>query len=305
MATNFLHEVKNNNGKFPREILLKAIEKMDEIIPELLEILEYTLKNAENLAEEEDYIGHIYALYLLAQFREQSAFPIICSLLNMPYEILDKLLGDMITEGMPSILASVFNGDVKLLKSIIENEEIDEFIRSSALESLVTLVAQGIITRDEVVSYLQNLFHGGLKREYSYVWDALVGCNYHIYPEETIKDIELAYDDDLVDPLSISFGEIKEQLGKSKQSVLDELLEDQRYQLIDDTIRELEYWACFEQEGNKGEPELYHLENSNLEQESIQKVRTELYRSEHKVGRNDPCPCGSGKKYKKCCGINQ
>lgn len=23
--------------------------------------------------------------------------------------------------------------------------------------------------------------------------------------------------------------------------------------------------------------------------------------SEPKVGRNDPCPCGSGKKYKKCC----
>lgn len=24
----------------------------------------------------------------------------------------------------------------------------------------------------------------------------------------------------------------------------------------------------------------------------------------HKVGRNDPCPCGSGNKYKKCCGRN-
>ena len=23
-----------------------------------------------------------------------------------------------------------------------------------------------------------------------------------------------------------------------------------------------------------------------------------------KIGRNDPCPCGSGKKYKKCCGRN-
>ena len=23
---------------------------------------------------------------------------------------------------------------------------------------------------------------------------------------------------------------------------------------------------------------------------------------DHKIGRNDPCPCGSGKKYKKCCG---
>ena len=27
-----------------------------------------------------------------------------------------------------------------------------------------------------------------------------------------------------------------------------------------------------------------------------------IVRKEKKVGRNDPCPCGSGKKYKKCCG---
>jgi preprotein translocase subunit SecA len=26
--------------------------------------------------------------------------------------------------------------------------------------------------------------------------------------------------------------------------------------------------------------------------------------AEKKAGRNDPCPCGSGKKYKKCCGKN-
>jgi preprotein translocase subunit SecA len=30
-----------------------------------------------------------------------------------------------------------------------------------------------------------------------------------------------------------------------------------------------------------------------------------IKRSHEKVGRNDPCPCGSGKKYKKCCGINE
>ncbi|MBR6014599.1 MAG: SEC-C domain-containing protein, partial [Firmicutes bacterium] len=28
-------------------------------------------------------------------------------------------------------------------------------------------------------------------------------------------------------------------------------------------------------------------------------------REEPKIGRNDPCPCGSGKKYKKCCGANK
>jgi SEC-C motif-containing protein len=30
--------------------------------------------------------------------------------------------------------------------------------------------------------------------------------------------------------------------------------------------------------------------------------RPTTVRNEQKVGRNDPCPCGSGKKYKKCCG---
>jgi hypothetical protein len=29
-----------------------------------------------------------------------------------------------------------------------------------------------------------------------------------------------------------------------------------------------------------------------------------IVREEPKVGRNDPCPCGSGKKYKKCHGAN-
>ncbi len=27
------------------------------------------------------------------------------------------------------------------------------------------------------------------------------------------------------------------------------------------------------------------------------------YVAPYKPGRNDPCPCGSGKKYKKCCGM--
>ena len=35
-----------------------------------------------------------------------------------------------------------------------------------------------------------------------------------------------------------------------------------------------------------------------------QRSSTTYVRAEKKVGRNDPCPCGSGKKYKKCCGAN-
>jgi len=32
-------------------------------------------------------------------------------------------------------------------------------------------------------------------------------------------------------------------------------------------------------------------------------IKKPIKRSSQKVQRNDPCPCGSGKKYKKCCGV--
>ncbi len=43
-------------------------------------------------------------------------------------------------------------------------------------------------------------------------------------------------------------------------------------------------------------------ENSDLSGESVNGPSRPVIHSEEKVGRNDPCPCGSGKKYKKCHG---
>jgi len=46
--------------------------------------------------------------------------------------------------------------------------------------------------------------------------------------------------------------------------------------------------------------------NSILSEEKCKELRMKLHADSHitvdKVGRNDSCPCGSGKKYKKCCG---
>lgn len=33
-----------------------------------------------------------------------------------------------------------------------------------------------------------------------------------------------------------------------------------------------------------------------------EKKKKQPVRTEKKIGRNEPCPCGSGKKYKHCCG---
>ncbi len=34
---------------------------------------------------------------------------------------------------------------------------------------------------------------------------------------------------------------------------------------------------------------------------ALEDIQLPYWRDSPKIGRNDPCPCGSGKKYKKCC----
>ena len=50
-----------------------------------------------------------------------------------------------------------------------------------------------------------------------------------------------------------------------------------------------------------------HSDQNYYSEEELKKLYKEqkestTIRKGKKVGRNDPCPCGSGKKYKKCCG---
>jgi preprotein translocase subunit SecA len=41
---------------------------------------------------------------------------------------------------------------------------------------------------------------------------------------------------------------------------------------------------------------------SEAAQAAENQAKAKPVRTGPKVGRNDPCPCGSGKKYKQCCG---
>ncbi|MBO4335982.1 MAG: SEC-C domain-containing protein, partial [Desulfovibrio sp.] len=58
------------------------------------------------------------------------------------------------------------------------------------------------------------------------------------------------------------------------------------------------------------EKELRHREEpqnlsySGGSKDTAEPAAQKPYRAKPQIGRNDPCPCGSGKKYKKCCGRN-
>jgi preprotein translocase subunit SecA len=54
------------------------------------------------------------------------------------------------------------------------------------------------------------------------------------------------------------------------------------------------------------------VERKQVAQDMVENVggdgtrsKTVVKTKSQKVGRNDPCPCGSGKKYKNCCGANR
>ena len=47
------------------------------------------------------------------------------------------------------------------------------------------------------------------------------------------------------------------------------------------------------------------IEEEEVQEEARPEVQFTFHREAPKVGRNDLCPCGSGKKYKKCCGKEQ
>jgi uncharacterized protein YecA (UPF0149 family) len=133
------------------------------------------------------------------------------------------------------------------------------------------------VPRSEVVTYFASLFRGKLERKHSEVWNDLVVQAVALYPEELLEDIKLAFQDELVDQFSVDLDYVEQTLARGTEKILVELKEDRRYQLIDDTIREMEWWACF-----NPPPPL-----------PIKPGR--------KIGCNEPCPCGSGKKYKRCC----
>ncbi|MBT7463549.1 MAG: DUF1186 domain-containing protein [Bacteroidetes bacterium] len=237
-----ISQLETFDGSFPKEALEAAIERKEEIIPELLKMLKYTVENAEKAATDE-YWGHTYALYLLAQFGNKEAYPLFIELLSLPNDTLWALLGEL--DGWDSVLASVSCGDDSMILQLIENDNIDEYARCVALNSLVTLHVAGKKKREEIIEYFSELFNGKLDRSFSAVWMGLVNCCLDLYADELHDDIIKAIQDDLVWEGEISISDVEEVFAEDKQTVIDKLFKSERYQLIDDTIKEIEWWSCF------------------------------------------------------------
>ncbi len=293
---------------YPTAAVKAAIVKQNEITPILLAFLSYTLKNYEHL--EDYYFGHLHAMFLLAYFREKTAFPLIMQIAALPEEWPEDVLGDTITEDFDRIIASTYDGNIELIQHLIEDKDTNTWSRNALLRSLLVLVKNNVLERAWVIDYFKQLFHHKTFMDDEDAITHLVSVASDLYPEELYDEIKYAFEKNTVDLFCIDMKWINSVLAMGKENALAKYLYDNRsYDFINDVTKSMAWWACFYEKENKLENFDDDDDNddkddkSNLDWLDKQdwKAPESYHREVPKIGRNEPCPCGSGKKYKKCC----
>jgi len=279
MTNNTIERLEYHEETFPRIALQNAINEKEAITPYLLDTIRESTLGIERLYHDSKYMLHFYALYLLSQFREEKAFPLIVDFFSTDSEMLDAILDDFITEGASRVLASTYDGNLSLLKGLVENKAVNEYVRSGAKDAMVILYLENQLTREEVIEYFRLLFTQQTFGDNDFLNSSLVCLCADLSTKELKPEIEAAFEADLIDPMFIELEDVHSSLNIAQDKAFKILKTNHHYTLIDDTIGELATWASFQEE-----PETKNIT-----------------KGKQKIGRNDPCPCGSGKKFKKCC----
>lgn len=292
-----IHEFTHAEHYFPHAAVNAAIEQQETITEYFLENLQKLVDKGADITDEDKTRWVLFALFLLAQFREQRAYPLIVNLVSMPSETADRLIGDASTEGLNRILASVCDGDLAPIQSLVENDKADEFVRSGAMRSFIVLYQTGMLDIETIQNYCTELFRGKLTREPNHIWNSLVSCCRAFGFIELLDDIRQAYKEELVEDFFQRLSRVEEDILKNhgKPDILDEEI---KASLIDSTADELQWWASFQPKPKPGSLKRPAV----IPQERFIHTDTTFIRETPKAGRNESCPCGSGKKFKKCCG---
>jgi uncharacterized protein YecA (UPF0149 family) len=101
-----------------------------------------------------------------------------------------------------------------------------------------------------------------------------------------------------VDTGSIDWQDIEQALALGQHGAMQRA----RYRdpLISDLAKNMGWMQCFHKESREYD-QVRDSEETLLESLSSEYMTAPVRRTTPKVGRNEPCPCGSGRKFKKCC----
>jgi uncharacterized protein len=221
--------------------------------------------------------------HLLAEKQDTASFGALCQL-AADSERCDSTLGeDGMTATMPAVLISTFDGDPTRLHRLAETVEADPVMRGEALFVLAYLTRTRRIPEADAYEYLAALPARLQPESQDFVWFGWASAVALLGFAGLSARVEQIFQRGWIDP-----------------QLLNPPLfwDDLRAAQADPHGMSGPGWDGLGPIGSAIE----WLQTASMPGEDYDPAPMEPIRNPLRtVGRNDPCPCGSGKKYKKCC----
>lgn len=232
-------------------------------------------------------------LYVLGGARDPLAFKPLLRLLRRPNYELEALLGDSITEALSRIVAGTFDGDAEALLNAIADRSIEEYIRNALFGAATYLAWEGRIGREPFIALLERFHRDRLAVAGDMAWVGWMEAIALLPLPEMKPLVDEAFRDGWIDDLFYDRADFYDDLAEATRAPTD-IGRFQRAHLgyLEDVLVELGKFDYADETGG-GWPSYGDY--------PMQEQSTPVTNPWRDVGRNDPCPCGSGKKAKKCC----
>jgi hypothetical protein len=305
---DILHDFATAGHTLPEASMRWALEHWDEAGPRFVDLLERYASGEDRSERTKEAL--FFALHLLGEKGEAAAVPALCQLIRDP-EAIEELLGDGLTETLPGIIISTFDGQPHALKEVIEAPAVDDVVRSAALDAMAYFTRAGDIPARETRAYLLHLLGNMQPQASCFVWagwvDAVSLLGYEDYAEKAEQLIRRGFVPHRVMSVKSFRAELRRTLADPPGMAA---FERNRIGPFRDAVGTLSTWYAFSPQYAADaaaraarREELAAVADADEDGEMFASdVIDEPYRNPlRSVGRNDPCPCGSGKKYKKCC----
>jgi hypothetical protein len=272
--------------ELPVAALRAADENRDRMVPVFLAEIEHWLTADEEARWQPNPLFFIF--HLLGSWREKSAYRVLARFLRSTPLHMEEILGDCETETSHRVMAGVFDGDPQPLFGIILDRHAGEFIRSRMLEALAMLTLRGDLPREETAGFLRKCWDELWPRQDCFVWHGWQSTIAMLGLSELRPLVLRAFACGAIDRHWMRVSDFDRDLSHAiEHSGALPAASPGEFELFGDTISELSDWCDF-----------VAREVRNRDLAPAQAPAVNRFRN---AGRNDPCPCGSGMKFKKCC----